>query len=95
MAIAPQQQATAVKTNMSVKAKIISQNSDFGAPREWLNGGGNVVDTVGFEQEVLQACTQRPVFLRSLPLWVVGYVEFDGNETFDKKARVLPTGILK
>ena len=93
MAIAPQQQATAVKTNMSVKVKIISQNSDFGAPREWLNG--NVVDTVGFEQEVLQACTQRPVFLRSLPLWVVGYVEFDGNETFDKKARVLPTGILK
>ena len=91
MAIAPQQQATAVKTNMSVKAKIISQNSDFGAPREWLNG--NAVDTVGFEQEVLQACTQ--LFLRSLSLWVVGYVEFDRNEAFDKKARVLPTGILK
>ena len=49
MAIAPQQEATAVRTNMSVKAKIISQNSDFGAPREWLNG--NAVDTVRFEQE--------------------------------------------
>ena len=26
---------------------------------------------------------------------VVGYVEFDRNGTFDKKTRVLPTGILK
>ena len=38
MAIAPQQQATAVKTNMSVKAKIISQNSDLGHP-----GNGSTV----------------------------------------------------